>query len=305
MSGICSCDDLGGNLGGNPCSDGIGVLSRLILVPKYDESGAVNNFADISAVTKSALQAKFDNAVVGDRFFATPVFDQVVNERSETTFFEADSGAKYRVKEGVRTFTAQFLNQGTPLLAELEKFTCNSLLGFYGIDQNGNFIYQQCDGEITVDPIEIQRGSWDASYVWAKSGEPSMVTLTFSIKESSDDSKLKWESADNLDFDGLENNDVYGLLNGNVTYNTQSTTVLNLTLKTDYNTLIKGLIQTDFALYNVTTASAVTISAFDETPAGTYDLTYAAQTASDVLRLTPTKAKYDFAKVVAKTATLS
>ena len=67
---------------------------------------------------------------------------------------------------------------------------------------------------------------------------------------------------------------------------------------------IQGLLAANFALYNVTTSAAVVVLTAVEstvTP-GTYTLTYASQTISNVIRLTPTYTKYDFTDVIATTS---
>ncbi|WP_196302365.1 hypothetical protein, partial [Streptococcus pneumoniae] len=69
--------------------------------------------------------------------------------------------------------------------------------------------------------------------------------------------------------------------------------------------VLSGLVAGDFALYNVTDSAAVTVGSVAESPDGTYLITFAAQTANDVLRITPTKAGYDFSAVVALTTVLT
>lgn len=301
----CICDLAFGNTGGNPCSDQIGVLSRIMLVPKRDKAGVINNFANVAAVTKTALQAKFDATEIEDRFFPTPIFDNVTNAAADTVFFEADSGTKYRVREGVINVEVFYMNQGTPFYKNLKSFICNQEIAFYGTDESSNFIYEQCDGSVTVDPITIQGGTMDVKYVPKTNGEPSMVMLTFDIKLSSDYDKWKYieygDGTGALDFDGLDNTDVFGLLNVSSVNSAESTTSVTVALTTDFQTSVKGLIQTDFALFNVNDTLAVTILTFTESPNGTYTMTFAMQASADVMRVTPTKSRFDFSAVVTNT----
>ncbi len=60
---------------------------------------------------------------------------------------------------------------------------------------------------------------------------------------------------------------------------------------------VEGLLVGDFAVYNVTTSAAIAPDSITETTAGNYtiDVTTAAPTTGDVIRVTITKAGYDFA----------
>jgi hypothetical protein len=89
-------------------------------------------------------------------------------------------------------------------------------------------------------------------------------------------------------------------------YSGISTTGVTITLSVfDSNIManvpVTGLLTGDLALYNVTDSAAVANATFTESADGVYDVTFALQTVSDVMRATFTKAGYDFSLVTDKT----
>jgi hypothetical protein len=126
--------------------------------------------------------------------------------------------------------------------------------------------------------------------------------IKFKYRTSVDDSYRRLIEASDLDFDALE--ELYSLYDVSSTITAISATGFTATLKDEYGLAVQGLAIGDFALYNVTDAGAVTISAMTETSAGVYAFTFASQTSADVLRLTPTENGYDFSLVVANLITI-
>lgn len=299
----CSCDAPFANIGANPCKDLRKVARRFILVPEFDSAGDKNSIATIAGVTKSALQAKFDASAIADRWFPTPQFENVENVRADAVRQEFNSGKSVKVRDGVRTMTVFFPLQGNLWMGKLEKFECLSM-GFYEIDADGNFIYSKCPTDGTVDPILIEDGTMDIEYIPATDSEVSMVKMMFDIRLSEKDAEQRYIESSELDFDALSNSDVYSLYDVESVNSGISTTALTVTLTTDFGVKVGGLLEADFALYNVTDASAVTIASFTESAKGVYDFTFIAQDVADVIRVTPTKAKFDFSAVVTNTATI-
>jgi hypothetical protein len=104
---------------------------------------------------------------------------------------------------------------------------------------------------------------------------------------------------------------IKGLLDITSAYANIALTSFDVTLTvTGYGTplapqLVKGLVPTDFALFNINDSLTVAIiSAPESTAGGTYTITYAAQDTTEVLRLTPSKNGYNFSAVVTNTITL-
>ena len=289
------------NSQGDACPSILDIAKRIIIVPEVDGSGAKNELANVAAVTKSALQAKFDAASKDDRYFPLSILENVEDVRAEPTFFEFNSGRKAKIKEGTRTFTGFIPFQGPEYLGKLEEWAC-SKFGVYVIDKSGNFVYAtDASTKVKVLPIMVDQESFSAELVKKTDAEPVMVKITFDFRETEKDSLIRAIDADDLDFDGLSSADVYGLYDAKHVVSSVSTTGFTSTITENiYGFAIDGLEQADFSIYNVTTSSSVAISGFAESADGVYEFTFSAQTAADNLRLSLSKAGYDDALIEAE-----
>ena len=179
------------NSQGDACPSILDIAKRLIIVPEVDGSGAKNELANEAAVTKSALQAKFDAADKDDRYFPISILENVEDVRAEPTFFEFNSGRKAKIKEGTRTFTGFIPFQGPEYLGKLEEWAC-SKFGVYVIDKSGNFIYSTDEStKVKVQPIMVDQESFSAELVKKTDAEPIMIKITFDFRETEKDSLLR------------------------------------------------------------------------------------------------------------------
>lgn len=292
------------NSQGDACPSILDIAKRIIIVPEVDAAGAKNELANEAAVTKSALQAKFDAADKDDRYFPLSILENVEDVRVEPTFFEFNSGRKAKIKEGTRTFTGFIPFQGPEYLGKLEDWAC-SKFGIYVIDKSGNFIYAtDASTKVKVQPIMVDQESFSAELVKKTDAEPVMIKITFDFRETEKDSLLRAIDASALDFDGLSSSDVYGLYDIKHVASSISTTGFTSTITENiYGFGIEGLVEADFAIYNNTTSSAVTIATFAAVD-NAYTFTFAAQTAADELKLSVSKGGYDDSLIEAELVTI-
>ena len=298
MANCCTLKNSRGDL----CPSIMDIAKRLIIVPEVDNAGAQNKFATASLVTKSALQAKFDNADKDSRFFPLSIIENVEDVRAEPTFFEFNSGRKSKIKDGTRTFTSFIPFQGSEYLGKLEEWSC-SKFGVYVIDKSGNFVYATDSAtKLEVLPIMVDRESFSAELVKKTDGEPIMNKLTFDFRETEKDSLLRSIAKADLDFDGLSSTDVYGLYDITHAVTSASTTGFVSTITEQiYGFAIEGLVKADFSLYNDTDSAIVAITTATEstTVPGEYTFVIPAQTSADSLTLSVNKATYDDAPLEA------
>ena len=292
------------NSQGDACPSILDIAKRIIVVPEVDAAGAKNELANEAAVTKSALQAKFDAADKDDRYFPLSILENVEDVRVEPTFFEFNSGRKAKIKEGTRTFTGFIPFQGPEYLGKLEDWAC-SKFGIYVIDKSGNFIYAtDASTKVKVQPIMVDQESFSAELVKKTDAEPVMIKITFDFRETEKDSLIRAIDAADLDFDGLSSSDVYGLYDIKHVASSISTTGFTSTITENiYGFGIEGLVEADFAIYNNTTSSAVTISTFAAVD-NAYTFTFSAQTAADELKLSVSKGGYDDSLIEAELVTI-
>lgn len=293
------------NSQGDACPSILDIAKRIIIVPEVDASGAKNELANVAAVTKSALQGKFDEADKDNRYFPLSILENVEDVRAEPTFFEFNSGRKAKIKEGTRTFTGFIPFQGPEYLGKLEEWAC-SKFGVYVIDKSGNFVYAtDASTKVKVLPIMVDQESFSAELVKKTDAEPVMIKITFDFRETEKDSLIRAIDADDLDFDGLSSADVYGLYDAKhvATSATVNGFVSTIT-ENIYGFGIEGIVSGEFSIYNNTTSSDVpfTMAAVDNV----YTFTFTSpQTIADVVKLSVSKAGYDDALIEAELVTIS
>ena len=152
-------------------------------------------------------------------------------------------------------------------------------------------------------PIRCDKNSWEAKLVKATDTTQQKVALAFDIHPDERDEQLRYfaETEYTCNFA-----DAVGLLDIFSTNTSVGATISVLDLYTRFGTAkvkepMKGLLAADLAIYNVTDSLAVAVVSLTEAPDGTYTITYAAQTVTDVLRFTFTKDGFDFTAVTANT----
>lgn len=307
MGNPCNCTNSLKNLGVSSCKDLRNVIRRAIFVPEYNLAGTKNEIANVAGVTLAALIAKYDAAAIENRFFPLPICENIENVRADDVFQEFNSGTKAKVKEGTKsiTFFIPVSEGASPRLYENMKATLECQKGgFYFVDRNGNFIYiTDKTTELKVQPILYEQGSMSVTLVEPTESEVQMIKVSFDIRFSMNDGLLRHIEAESLDFDALV--DPYSLLDVNSAISAISQTGFTATLTTDYGLPVKGLVKDDFALYNITGTASIVITSVTESSDGVYVFVIPSQTIGHVLRLTPTKARYDFANTVATTITVA
>ena len=298
MAACLSMDNY--NTGVSGCDFLMKIARRLILVPKYDESGAVNEFANEAAVTKSALQAKFDHNDVEDRFFPLEEMENVEDTRAETVFYEWNSGNKVKIRKGSRTFTGIIPMKNPYLISKIESFNGREL-GVYIIDADGNFVYNRNTDTTDfakVQPIYIDGASLTASYVKYTDSDAGGILVQFDFDRNVGDEFLNYINASSLDFDGLSNNDVYGLIDVTTKLSSLAAGATNqlftATLVDDYGNPVQGLVVGEFAATDESDDGAVALSTATETSAGVYSIATTAAQSSVTIRCYIEKAKYNF-----------
>jgi len=283
---------------------------RLIFVPKWGNDQTENTIASVSGVTKSALQALFDDHQVKDRYYPLPNLDNVENPgREESTFFEWNSGQETFVKDGKKSFKAMIkVEDGGPALVKKLKEWRGAKFGCYIIDTDKNFHYYLDEAGTIVKPMPIDGDRFDVRWIEPTDEGPGMIEISFNFADEMEDGNLRYidyNGGSGLDFDGTDYDDVYALWDVSLTEVSNSLTTITVNVKTDYDIPVTGLALADFYLYNTTDSAEITITNLAEstTTSGQYVLTFASQDASDAYTLRINKSKYDYADTVSGTLT--
>ena len=305
MAEICSCETVMGNTGLPSCYKALTLASGIFMTPTYANDGTKNVITTSVAVDDAFITAKINNVDQSKRWFPLQKLNAVTSERAEPTFATRSDGGQAFVKQGIRTFNFEIWEGGARLKKMLDKGRCREF-SFFIINDGRIIGLDLTDEQLELSPIRIAKDSLVVNYLFANDTTVEIVGVTFQFDQRENDGNLSYvEVADDADLTGYR-----GLLDihSTIPLNTLTTVTLNLFNKygaANNKNVLSGLVAGDFALYNVTDSLAVTVVSSVESPDGTYLITFAAQTANDVLRITPTKAGYDFSAVVALTTVLT
>lgn len=296
----CACNAGLGNTGTPNCFPIATVAKKLILVPTYKDDGTRNSI-DLStaALDAAELTALINNADASQRWFPVDPMENVTSERAESILESAPSGKSAFIKKGVRSFSGEIWSASPQLVGQLEKARCVDIAA-YVVDNNGNIMGHSEQGSDLFYPIKIDKNSFDAKLVNGTDTTVQKVMVTFNWDDTERDEDVYMLIEDDYTFDILNASgliDVYSTISGEATtgfvakltyiYGSKKSPSVNI-----------GLVAGDFALYNETTSSAVTITTATESPDGTYTFVYAAQTSADVITLTPSLDGFDYTNVI-------
>ena len=295
----CNCTNPYKNFGVSSCPFKIDVLHRMIFVPLFDTSGTENEFANVAAVTKAALQAKFDNVTKANRFFASPFLDNVVPATGDDINVDLNIQRVYKLRDGKVSYTAIITPKygaHPDLLSRLRSLECGQW-GYYGIDELGNFEYITDEStKLKVKPIQLSHIS--VKEMKASNDMPYHIMLSFDISTNMDAGLIRIIAKSSLDFDGNSDVDVYALRDVDVAYTSITTTGCRAYFFVpEYNEGVEGLLVADISLTEISPAAGPgalsSLTPVSGSP-GYYDIVWVAEAPSDKLRITTTKSRYDF-----------
>ena len=293
MAAICSCKTGMGNHGQPSCIDTFARDARLMFVQYKSDAGVINSIKSTDTLDQTFWDGKFNNTDISQRFFLTPTINSVVGERAESVKQDVD-GISFNVRQGVRTYDGTFYGgvASPEYQAALETMSCQTV-GFFIVDVAGNIIGMENDITGDLDPILIQRNTLDVMYKFPTASEVQSMKILFNYEENESDADLAFVGKDNISVDMLTQSAMSTVVFSAAT--AISTTGFTTTMSFLYGEVFEkaayeGAVVGDFTLFNETTAASVTVLTAPESPAGTYALTFAAQTAADILTLSYQKA---------------
>ena len=297
-----SCQTLT-DIGVKKCKSVLEVLKMIIIVPIYGSNGTKNKLTLANAKLLSAWVAKFDAADSENRFYPTPLLENVSTERAASEFETLNSGIKIKLRKGTRNFIGYAIKQGPEWLKAIETWEDASGFAFYGVDAAANLLYKSVEGTTDVYPIAIEDGSFDTMIILPTDAAVEKEMIQFDVASYEKDSCLKVLAyADMTDVNLLT--DSFALIDASVEGVSGTQTVVTADI-TDLNGYpVENLVTADFYssvggtasnVYNVTDAAALAVTvAESSTVPGRYTFTFASQTVADVIRITPVKSGYDF-----------
>jgi len=291
----CLCGTGLGNLGLSSCVVNRNVTNKLFFVPVYDSTGVKNKLDLTGTINEATIIALINQSDASKRWYLSPVFENVVKASADTTFEEAPSQRKKRLKAGKKSFSAEHWDVAPQLEGKYNEYLCGGW-GVIELDIDGNIIGKKVGTDLY--PIPVDGDSFDVKYVDPTDAATSKLMVSFDYNRLMKSEELWLISADEL---GADLNDQDGLKDVELEFVSKTSTqvVVNATLS--YGTAVqllkvKGLLAADFALYNNTLSASHTIATVTEGTGaneGQYTITYTAITGSvDNLTLSMAKDGY-------------
>jgi len=268
-----------GNLGVSQCGFPLKVARRLIYVPILDANGDYNQLTMEEAALLASWTPKFDAANPLDRYYPLPNMENVEDVRADTEFFTWESGQKYKIRQGERTFIGRIPNETPSLYGRLQEWE-GQQFGVYVIDNNGNLVFDYASVELDPQgapgvftdmarPIAVDGNSVDNMFIKPTYTDPEQIMVQFDFAQEVNDKNLYLIPAANLDYDG-RTQDFYSLWD---VYSSNEVWTVTASYETDlaleYSVPAAGFIIDDF-LYD---GAAVTDMTVAELPIGTYTFT--------------------------------
>lgn len=289
----CNCDVISlGNTGTPDCSLIADVAAFPLLDMAKDSSGAPKERLKTDLTVFANLEPLLNAASPLDRIYPIGKFENVEHNREDDVFWTANSGKQAFVREGFKTFQGMIINAPRELTAKLNSNACQSF-GFHFLDDSNQLVTKKGSDNTKCKPILIDPDTFRTKYMEATNDAPAMLMLSFQWKSTEKDADVKVVGG--LDYTG---SDLYGLIDADATYSSISAAGFTATItSTCYGGPVEGLTLSDFTLNEVSpTPGVVSISSVTESSAGVYDIV-ASSTSGDVLRLSASKDRFDFAEM--------
>lgn len=289
----CNCDVISlGNTGTPDCSLIADVAAFPLLDMAKDSSGAPKERLKTDLTVFANLEPLLNAASPLDRIYPIGKFENVEHNREDDVFWTANSGKQAFVREGFKTFQGMIINAPRELTAKLNSNACQSF-GFHFLDDSNQLVTKKGSDNTKCKPILIDPDTFRTKYMEATNDAPAMLMLSFQWKSTEKDADVKVVGG--LDYTG---SDLYGLIDADAVYSSISAAGFTATItSTCYGGAVEGLTLSDFTLTEISpTPGAVVISSVTESSPGVYDFV-ASSTSGDVLRLSASKDRFDFAEM--------
>lgn len=285
------------------CDSNFKVMRGDFMVPTYKADGTKNFIPSGTIIDEDFLTEALNNPDPLERWYPLMPIEAATGERADPTIFTNPSGSKEFVKDGVKDISFELRRRGAEFKGQIEACACSEL-SFFAVDADGKLrgLIESVSDDSDFFPIPIQPGSFYSKLVDATEENPEHLLVNFQLELTVKDSMLRVYPTNLVTATLLSAKGLYDVY---VDYTDITTTGFTASLRTIYTDgdrfRPEGLVAGDFALYSVTDSAAVVPTSVTEVTHGKYHFVMAAQTAVDVLKLTPTKDGFDFTNVVSKT----
>ena len=268
--------------------DGTGI----IVVPLVADDGTENVIRRSDTLNQAYFQAKVTHPDPSKRWYPIGNFTNVTNERAESSFETFSDNSRSRTVKGLRTFTGWLLNYAPAFAAAIESLRCQKIGIFYYDDcgePTGEFCMDMSDPQNDkFKPVPVNESSIDSLVILQSDAAAGKVQMQFDFSQLAQDKNLRKLTSEEMG--GANLLELDGLIPTKTAISAESSTGFTAAITVDYDKwetdVVTGLVLADFALFNETQNTAVTITSVTEAPKGTYTFVIPSQASADELTLT-------------------
>ncbi|MHA1463421.1 MAG: hypothetical protein ACTSQ0_10180 [Candidatus Heimdallarchaeota archaeon] len=268
------------------------ITRKFVFVEYFKADGSINGI-DLSApFGETEIDALLNQSDKKLRWYLSDTASNFVTERADPNTETIDN-VNFITSQGTRTMSADFLASSADLAKKIDSNNCVEM-GVYLVDED-NGISGILNRDGFLDPIRLEKNAF-GKVVFPTESTIFKVMFSSTWQKSVKDGDLRVlafadHQTDILNKRGLidvESKDAASIGGGSalIKYNTVDGSA--------YGSAFVGLVAGDFAIQNTTAAASVTVVSSVESPEGTYTLTFASQTTSDLGVISATKAGFEF-----------
>lgn len=306
----CECGKLmkNSNFG---CVPTIEVTHKLIFQSTFDSAGNRNRVLLTDVLNQAYFDAMINHADPTKRWYPTPAFKNINDVRGENKSFEFDDQTTEFLAEGARRFEGMIPGisgsgaNSAQMKSIIESVRCGDY-SVYAVTVKNQLAGNLSSDGLGIEGVEIDEQSISAMFVKKTNTTPQHLLTSFNWSQITGDDRLR--VIDCGEVGGANLMALRGLFEVCYDLLEITTTTLKLRLRTLFGTeknpiTVDGLVAADFVssdsgatskIFNETDNADVSITGVTENPDGTYELTFAAQDAGDILIPFAKKTGYDF-----------
>jgi hypothetical protein len=283
----CNCDTGLFNLQSGACIIHPAITRKYVFVEYFKADGSINGVDLSAAFGETQIDALLNQTDKNLRWYLSDSISNFVTERADPNTETIDN-VNFITSQGVRTMSSDFLAS--------KKINGNNCvdMGVYLIDEDNN-INGIVNRDGFLDPIRLERNSF-GKVVFPTEATIFKVSFSSTWQKSVQDGDLRSLTFDEHGTDILSKRGLIDVDASNASALTSTTATVRFTSVdgSAQGSAFTGLLVGDFAMFNSTTQLAVVVTLAVENPDGTYELTYAAQTALDLGTIDATSTGFEF-----------
>jgi hypothetical protein len=189
----CDCGNVTlGNSGRTDCTNIANATNNLIIVPTYDDAGALNYIDTTATLDQAWIDALINQADSSKRYYPLPPMKNVTTERGEPNKQEFPDGSSIPLQQGVKNFSGEWVGRDASytFLSKVENYGCGDISAFI-VDVDGNVIGNGATAD-KLYPIKLDGDTWFVNLKDAVMGSSvQTLMLTYQYDRSEEDSELR------------------------------------------------------------------------------------------------------------------